>query len=849
MSFMSPSRSFSSSSLSGSLGSRGGLFGSISPATIGNLANTLRPTVQINSSTFPPADDKETMKGLNDRLAGYLSKVRLLEDSNIELEKQIKEALMRKGAESDRDWSAYEKIMNDLRNQLQEMTMDNARLFLQIDNARLAADDFKVKFESEQAMRQGVEQDLAGLRKMLDDTYMGRMQLEGQIESMREELVFLKKSHEEDVANLESQISDSQVNVQMESKNNADLNETINNIRTQYERAAQKSREETEEWYKNKFDSITAEVTQNTEALQAGKTELNELRRTKQTLEIDLQALHNMIRSLEDSLRETEARYAHEVNGYNSGLVQLEGELGQVRAQVERQAAEYDALLNIKSKLEAEIATYHCLLEGVVDDEGDKNREEFSLEQALYAAPPPSVGLKKAIVITQEIVDRKGVSQSELEQNPTNHNNHVFGEEEELAEPLVLALELAMEKVKDEQEEFGEQLELAMEKVKDKQGEFGEQLELQLELAMEKAKDEQEEFGEQLELAMEKAKDEQEEFGEQLELAMEKVKDKQEEFGEQLELAMEKAKDEQEEWGEQLELAMEKAKDEQEEWGEQLELAMEKAQDEQEEFGEQLELAMDKVKDEQEEWGEQLELAMEKAKDEQEEWGDQLELAMEKAKDEQEEFGEQLELAMEKAKDEQEEFGEQLELAMDKVKDEQEEFGEQLELQLELAMEKAKDEQEEWGEQLELAMEKAKDEQEEWGEQLELAMEKAQDEQEEFGEQLELAMEKAKDEQEEWGEQLELAMEKAKDEQEEWGEQLELELELAMEKAKDEQEEWGEQLELAMEKWKDEQEEWGEQLGLEMEKLIEEREELEEEEFMKTGVLPRSAHKIWPPLQ
>ncbi|XP_052462630.1 neurofilament light polypeptide isoform X16 [Carassius gibelio] len=827
MSFMSPSRSFSSSSLSGSLGSRGGLFGSISPATIGNLANTLRPTVQINSSTFPPADDKETMKGLNDRLAGYLSKVRLLEDSNIELEKQIKEALMRKGAESDRDWSAYEKIMNDLRNQLQEMTMDNARLFLQIDNARLAADDFKVKFESEQAMRQGVEQDLAGLRKMLDDTYMGRMQLEGQIESMREELVFLKKSHEEDVANLESQISDSQVNVQMESKNNADLNETINNIRTQYERAAQKSREETEEWYKNKFDSITAEVTQNTEALQAGKTELNELRRTKQTLEIDLQALHNMIRSLEDSLRETEARYAHEVNGYNSGLVQLEGELGQVRAQVERQAAEYDALLNIKSKLEAEIATYHCLLEGVVDDEGDKNREEFSLEQALYAAPPPSVGLKKAIVITQEIVDRKGVSQSELEQNPTNHNNHVFGEEEELAEPLVLALELAMEKVKDEQEEFGEQLELAMEKAKDEQEEWGEQLEL----AMEKAKDEQEEWGEQLELAMEKAKDEQEEFGEQLELAMEKAKDEQEEFGEQLELAMEKVKDKQEEFGEQLELAMEKAKDEQEEWGEQLELAMEKAKDEQEEWGEQLELAMEKVKDEQEEWGEQLEL--------------ELELAMEKAQDEQEEFGEQLELAMDKAKDEQEEFGEQLELAMEKAKDEQEEFGEQLEL----AMDKAKDEQEEWGEQLELAMEKAKDEQEEWGEQLELAMEKAQDEQEEFGEQLELAMEKAKDEQEEWGEQLELAMEKAKDEQEEWGEQLELELELAMEKAKDEQEEWGEQLELAMEKWKDEQEEWGEQLGLEMEKLIEEREELEEEEFMKTGVLPRSAHKIWPPLQ
>uniref|UniRef100_A0A8C1PFX1 Zgc:92380 n=1 Tax=Cyprinus carpio TaxID=7962 RepID=A0A8C1PFX1_CYPCA len=504
MSFKSPSRSFSSSSLSSSMGSRGGLFGAISPATIGNLANTLRPMVQINSSTFPQADDKETMKGLNDRLAGYLSNVRLLETSNNQLEEQIKEALMRKGAEIGRDWSGYEKIVNDLRNQIQEMTMDNARLVLQIDNARLAADDFKVKFESEQAMRQGVEQDLARLRKMLDDTYMGRMQLEGQIESMREELAFLKKSHEEDVANLTNQISNSQVNVQMETKNSADLNETIDNIRTQYERAAQKSREETEAWYQNKFDNITAEVTQNTEALQAGKTELNELRRQKQSLEIDLQTLHNMIRSLEDSLRETEARYAHEVNGYNSRILQLEGELGQVRAQVERQAAEYDALLNIKSKLEAEIATYHRLLEGVVDDSGDKNREEFSLEQALYAAPPPhSVGLKKAIIITQEIVDGEVVSQRELEQNLTNHNDlEVSGEDQELTEQL----ELAVEEAKAEEQELTEQLELAVENVKAEEEKVVEQLEL----SVEKVKSEEEKVVEQLELAVEKVKAEEE---------------------------------------------------------------------------------------------------------------------------------------------------------------------------------------------------------------------------------------------------------------------------------------------------------------------------------------------------
>ncbi len=60
----------------------------------------------------------------------------------------------------------------------------------------------------------------------------------------------------QDVANLKSQISDCQVNVQMDNKNSPDLNETIGTIRSQYERAVQKSREETEAWYQNKVSHM-----------------------------------------------------------------------------------------------------------------------------------------------------------------------------------------------------------------------------------------------------------------------------------------------------------------------------------------------------------------------------------------------------------------------------------------------------------------------------------------------------------------------------------------------------------------------------------------------------------------
>lgn len=67
---------------------------------------------------------------------------------------------------------------------------------------------------------------------------------------------------------------------------------------------------------------------------------------------------------MEGTLRDTEMRYNMEIESLNSIILGLEAELTQIRNKIQQQTQDYEALLNTKMKLEAEIATYRRLLDG-----------------------------------------------------------------------------------------------------------------------------------------------------------------------------------------------------------------------------------------------------------------------------------------------------------------------------------------------------------------------------------------------------------------------------------------------------------------------------------------------------
>ncbi|XP_054313500.1 keratin, type I cytoskeletal 14 isoform X1 [Pongo pygmaeus] len=352
---------FSSSSSFGS-GFGGGYGGGLGASFGGGLGGGL-------GSGFGGGDgllvgsEKVTMQNLNDRLASYLDKVRALEEANADLEVKIRDWYQRQRPAEIKDYSPYFKTIEDLRNKILTATVDNANVLLQIDNARLAADDFRTKYETELNLRMSVEADINGLRRVLDELTLARADLEMQIESLKEELAYLKKNHEEEMNALRGQVG-GDVNVEMDAAPGVDLSRILNEMRDQYEKMAEKNRKDAEEWFFTKTEELNREVATNSELVQSGKSEISELRRTMQNLEIELQSQLSMKASLENSLEETKGRYCMQLAQIQEMIGSVEEQLAQLRCEMEQQNQEYKILLDVKTRLEQEIATYRRLLEG-----------------------------------------------------------------------------------------------------------------------------------------------------------------------------------------------------------------------------------------------------------------------------------------------------------------------------------------------------------------------------------------------------------------------------------------------------------------------------------------------------
>uniref|UniRef100_A0A3B4TJ75 Peripherin n=1 Tax=Seriola dumerili TaxID=41447 RepID=A0A3B4TJ75_SERDU len=309
------------------------------------------------------SNEKAELQELNDRFASFIEKVRYLEQQNGALQQELNQFKgQQQHGQPNRATEIFQEELREMRRQMDAIGKERDQYQLERDN--LAEDLSLLKLDEETQKRADAENNLVAFRKDVDDATLSRLELERKIESLMDEIEFLKKLHDEEIQDVQVSVQTQQLKMEVDSSARPDLTGALRDIRAQYENIALKNMQESEDWYKSKFADLTESAKRNTDALRQAKQEANESRRQIQSLNCEIDAMKNTNEALLRQMREMEDQFGNEIGNYQDNVGRLEDEIRHLKDEMARHLREYQDLLNVKMALDIEIATYRKLLEG-----------------------------------------------------------------------------------------------------------------------------------------------------------------------------------------------------------------------------------------------------------------------------------------------------------------------------------------------------------------------------------------------------------------------------------------------------------------------------------------------------
>ncbi|NWY08188.1 K2C8 protein, partial [Nothoprocta ornata] len=275
-------------------GAYGGRFGAALPRAPAGAGGSIA-AVSVNRSLLTPLnleidpdiqrvrkEEKEQIKSLNNKFASFIDKVRFLEQQNKMLEtkwrllqqQQAPAAAAARGGAG----ALLDAFAAALRRQLDALAQDKLRLDAELGSMQGLVEEFRSKYEEEINQRTEKENEFVLLKKVgaraggrrrglggcggahglrappqdVDEAYMSKVELESRLESLTDEINFLRQLYQEELHELQARISDTSVVLSMDNSRSLDLDGIIAEVKAQYEDIARRSRAEAESMYQVK---------------------------------------------------------------------------------------------------------------------------------------------------------------------------------------------------------------------------------------------------------------------------------------------------------------------------------------------------------------------------------------------------------------------------------------------------------------------------------------------------------------------------------------------------------------------------------------------------------------------